>query len=628
MLGQITRSPKTKTFLISTLILCAISSLGFLYFKTKININTYNETTAQIRALSQLDEAWNVEVLKSSANLSHNYDNISKLSSKSRQLKQNILSSELNKKSQDMKILKNSLDHYIKFLNEKEVQTEYYKSSEAILRNSERFLPEIIEHTIDNIRSSNPDIASDLSKLKSKIYNYILFSDKADRMLSYKTIARIKSKIKFIEKEEIRLSISNILSHVEVILELKPKLEEYLNNIILSGTHQASSRLLDNYSSHYGLLIKEAANYRLALLVYSAALLVTLLFLANKLRLSYIKINHSNKKLQSVNFKLKDLNDNLEHKVKERTNTLSKTLNQLKNSQMQLVQSAKMAAMGQMVAGIAHEINTPLGYINGNVETIECFFSKIFQLISQISETLVLIDKNGFNTFQTQQAIKHLTKQIKTIQEEEYEPQVKELIADMQYGLNHIDDIVINLKNFSRMDRAEFSKFDLHQGIESTLKVAHNSTKNTCQIVKEYSDLPKIECISSQINQVLLNLIINACDAINETNNKIEKKRMGLIKIKTFCKNSHVFIEVQDSGCGIDEVTLKRMFDPFYTTKDVGKGTGLGLSITSKIIKNHKGTLRVTSKLGIGSKFTIGLPIHQSNNIHQNKSSEPLLLVG
>jgi signal transduction histidine kinase len=302
----------------------------------------------------------------------------------------------------------------------------------------------------------------------------------------------------------------------------------------------------------------------------------------------------------SMGQQLKELIDNLEHKVAERTQQLSKAFKSLKSSQAQLVQSEKMASLGQMVAGVAHEINTPLGYVKGNVETSQDLLTVVEELLQAFEKLYQLLIEEEPNEQALAVQFETVGKLLQTFHEDDVLTDIKELSSDAVHGVKEISTLVANLKNFSRLDQAHEEDVDVNQCIDSVLNIAHNLFKHKVEVKLHYANLPKIICSPSQINQVLLNIITNAAQAIEDK---------GVITIKTGFNDKSVQVMIQDNGKGIDKADLNKIFDPFFTTKPVGEGTGLGLSISYRIIQQHKGKIKVTSRVGKGTRFVIMLPL-------------------
>jgi two-component system, NtrC family, sensor kinase len=291
--------------------------------------------------------------------------------------------------------------------------------------------------------------------------------------------------------------------------------------------------------------------------------------------------------------KLAEANTLLERRVQERTEELSGALNQLKNSQAQLVQSEKMASLGQMVAGIAHEINTPLGYVKNNVMLSRDLLGRYFELAEQ-AERLAAQPRVSPEQLQETLACAQL------IRADNVSDDSRQLIADALYGVEQISELVNDLRNFSRLDEAKIKDVSVHECIDSALNIVRNQLKSKVEVIKEYGTLPNLACSPSQINQVFVNLFNNSAQAMDGP---------GKIHIQTNCDADFVHIAVRDNGRGIPKETLGRIFEPFFTTKPVGQGTGLGLSITFQIVQRHGGHIRVASEPGRGTRFVVSLPV-------------------
>lgn len=342
-------------------------------------------------------------------------------------------------------------------------------------------------------------------------------------------------------------------------------------------------RLRTLYYDQYARQEATLSRYRLVLAVYAAALLVVFGVFGWRLQRSYRELDKSHEELRV-------LNTSLESTVSSRTAELRKALQDIRMQQAHLIQSEKMAALGQMVAGVAHEINTPLGYVRGNVETVRESIPRILTVFEACQACIASpSDETRANLGAALQA---------------WDPaeglmEAEVLLGDADHGLGQIDELVKSLKNFSRLDRSFDERFDVNEGIDASLKICQNQLKNRITVNRDYAQLPEIPCAPSQLNQVFLNLLTNAGQAIEGD---------GIIHIATRDKGPNVEIEIRDSGCGMDETTQAHIFEPFFTTKGVGKGTGLGLSIVYRIIEDHRGTIGVKSAPGKGATFTITLP--------------------
>ncbi|BAY41128.1 integral membrane sensor signal transduction histidine kinase [Nostoc sp. NIES-2111] len=320
------------------------------------------------------------------------------------------------------------------------------------------------------------------------------------------------------------------------------------------------------------------------------------------------------KKLAQV--ALEEANSTLEIQVEARTEKLhqknlqlQQTLQELQNTQVQLVQSEKMSSLGKLVAGIAHEINNPVNFIYGNLRHCKEY---IYHLINLIN----LYQQEGFY----HPKIEHFIDEIELdfIRED-----LQKILASMEVGSERIREIVLTLRNFSRLDEAEMKPVDIHDGINSTLLILqHNLKSNNHQkeiiLFKDYGNLPLVECHAGKLNQVFMNIFSNAVDALRQQEIKYiqsgNKNYINSITIHTEVQNeTHIIISIKDTGFGMSEEIIDKIFDPFFTTKPVGQGTGLGLSISYKIIVDkHKGKIECLSSPGKGTEFLIQIPIKQN----------------
>lgn len=264
-------------------------------------------------------------------------------------------------------------------------------------------------------------------------------------------------------------------------------------------------------------------------------------------------------------------------------------------AQQQLLQSEKMASIGQLAAGVAHEINNPIGYIFSNFSTLEKYLNGMFQMLA------------AYEAAEPEIASAEVAAKIKSVREQVELSFLKEdipaLMRESREGIVRVRKIVQDLKDFSRVDEnQEWQWANLHQGIDSTLNIVSNEVKYKADVITEYGDIPDVECLPSQINQVIMNLVVNAAHAMGD--------ERGTITIRSGTMDENVWIEVADNGAGIPEENLTRIFDPFFTTKAIGKGTGLGLSLSYGIIQKHDGSIKVASQCGAGTTFRIMWPIH------------------
>lgn len=267
---------------------------------------------------------------------------------------------------------------------------------------------------------------------------------------------------------------------------------------------------------------------------------------------------------------------------------------QLERLQAQIIQNEKMASIGQLAAGIAHELNNPVGFVSGNLDLLDACVGDILKLL------------NYFDSCEMPVAVRSGAEEIK--REIRYETTISDLasiISDCRSGTNRVRDIVQNLRTFSRLDEAEFKKTNIHEGIESTVRIlSRYFSGGNVELVRNYGQLPLVDAFAAQLNQIWMNLLVNAAQAVGD--------EPGTVEISTSADKDFVFVSVSDTGSGIDPNDLNKIFDPFFTTKPVGEGTGLGLSIAFGIASRHGGRIEVESDARSGTTFHVILPIRSS----------------
>ncbi|TVP63554.1 MAG: PAS domain S-box protein [Nodularia sp. (in: Bacteria)] len=307
-----------------------------------------------------------------------------------------------------------------------------------------------------------------------------------------------------------------------------------------------------------------------------------------------------------------------EVQFRQQAQTLEKALGELQLTQTQMIQSAKMSALGQLVAGVAHEINNPVNFIYGNIKPANDYLQELLKLISLYQEYYP-------------QPVPIIQKEIKRIDLDFLMEDLPKLLSSMNMGAERIRQIVLSLRNFSRLDEAEYKAVDIHEGIESSLLILKSRLKGqpgypAIEVIKEYGNLPRVECYAGQLNQVFINILTNAIDVLEERDEKRSYQEIqdfpSIIRISTQMLNEHqIIIKIGDNGLGIPEKIKQLIFNPFFTTKPIGKGTGMGMSISYQIItKNHGGRFYCISSSGQGTQFVIEIPLKQQVNLKELES--------
>ncbi len=315
----------------------------------------------------------------------------------------------------------------------------------------------------------------------------------------------------------------------------------------------------------------------------------------------------SNERLRATQATLAEVNANLERQVADRTRELAGTnaellrehdelrdaLQAVERSQGRLLQSEKMAAVGQLAAGVAHEINNPIGFVSSNLGSLKLYVARLQDLVDAAAPALAALPADHPARLAVEAAWQ--AADVEFLRQD-----IPELIGESADGLARVRKIVADLKDFSHVDAAEWQDADLNHGLESTLNVVWNELKYKAKVLRELAELPAVRCLPAQLNQVFMNLLVNAGQAIASR---------GTITLRSGHQGDYAWVEVEDSGSGMSAAVQARIFEHFYTTKPIGQGTGLGLAIAWEIVQRHQGTISVDSQPGQGSCFRVSLPI-------------------
>ncbi|HLP98821.1 MAG TPA: bacteriohemerythrin [Sideroxyarcus sp.] len=408
-------------------------------------------------------------------------------------------------------------------------------------------------------------------------------------------------------RKQVSLAVGIIQTAPQDSMSLLAQLLEYLARWLLQHIMVVDLRMAREIQAlQAGVAPDVAANQAAATVSHSGEVMLEALnTLYGKIGEQTVEVMQANRALEQERAALRELNEQLEQRVAQRTAALELSNRQLIQSnaelqqlnrklasaQSQLLQAEKMASIGQLAAGVAHEINNPVGFVNSNLSTLEQYIFDLGRLIEaygQAESGMAADALAGIAAVKREVDLPYLL------------DDVPKLLKESQDGLARVKRIILDLREFSHVDEATWQLVDLEQCMDSTLNVAWNEIKYKAEVKKEYAGLPEVECMPSQINQVFLNLLVNAAQAIDSG---------GTITIRTGRQGDEIYVEVADTGKGIAPEHLNQIFDPFFTTKPVGQGTGLGLAVSYGIVQKHGGRIEVNSILGKGTAIRVWLPV-------------------
>jgi two-component system, NtrC family, sensor kinase len=562
-----------------------IAALVFLYNKTEaVDLGKRNEIVAMLRELQEIDGRWDLDVLRMRIDMDPGQ--ISALNRTN--AAKNVLRALSNAVPKvDSPALSGNLQKIAQAINEKADLVEKYKVANTNSKDALRSIMQIEEESSVPVESPRKNSAKNalrqkqlseaINQLAAAASGYYWLEKVAQREDLQAAAARViglSGDFDDLAREKaaaLNDAAQTLLASKPVELDLSSKISLLTSGPRLDGLVLSFDRELED-------ILGEKERFRVYMIAYAAALLIGIGYLG---------------------IRIVAANEMLEHRVNERTRELSDALRHLKESEAQLIQSEKMSSLGQMVAGVAHEINTPLAYVNNSLNSVNDRLPEISSAINNSEQLLTLLNDPNLQPDVLNQQFSLTAAQLEKIRQNDLLSELTGLVRDGIYGTGQVAEIVSNLKDFSRLDRNKISSFNLNDGLNSTLGLARHLLKSIT-VNKQFGDIPEISCAPSQINQVFLNLITNAAQALPPQN--------GEITLVSRSEADGVTIEVIDNGSGIPPEVMPKIFDPFYTTKEIGKGTGLGLSISYQIIKDHGGRIHAESEVGRGTKFTVWLP--------------------
>jgi signal transduction histidine kinase len=551
-----------------------------------INPQQYYTFTAEIRNLQTLQEDVKSDVLKTRFGLDLNYDHLTYESDELRR-------SWLRLQQQGQKLLaghpelKQQFQAIEPLLQNQAEAIERYKSQNAILQNSLRYLPIVTHqaHQID-VLSDQIGLHDHLDELLQHILIYNLNADEALANPIQQEIVALEAYLPTIS-QPLQVTFQDILLHTKALLRLKPEVAQ----LIARSLDARASQTVEQFRSSYDRIQTQNLEWadRLRWVMYSLCLgLMGLVMWLYRIRDRAVVLQQANHQLEQT--------------VQDRTGALQQTLSELQASQSQLIHAEKMSGLGQLVAGIAHEINNPVSFIYSNANPALNYMTDMMGIIQHYQATYP-------------QPPETVTDYLEKIDWAFIQQDFPAVLTSMKTGADRIREIVLSLRNFSRLDEDGKKQADLNEGITSTLLILQHrlraqSDRGAIAVTQDLGQIPLVMCYPSQVNQVIMNILANAIDALEEQLLVKEPDYQPAIHIWTIADQDCVRIEIADNGAGIPEAVKQKLFDPFFTTKPVGKGTGLGMSISYQIIvERHGGKIYCDSTVGEGTQFTIELPL-------------------
>jgi two-component system NtrC family sensor kinase len=580
-----------RALTLSLLMLSALllAALFFLYRKTQaMDTSIYLEDVALLRQIKQLDARWELDVARTRLGIEHSYDVLVNPVAELRALPLQFTTAGRDPQLAAM------VDAYLKALRDKEALIESFKSHNAILRNSDNFLPmAALELSQLAAGANNGSVRGQASAMANKVLlSAMAYEDQnqssegRDALIgSLAPLQKLSARL----DPAARAALAIFIGHVHLLVYEHDQVDNLLGQISDAPTGPRLDAIGTFLASEQQLRVGQAGSYRYFLFGFAGALIALLLFATARLVRSHAIIKRGNLALTMAN-------EHLELRVLQRTSELEDQIAERKQLETRLIQSEKHASIGQLAAGVAHEINNPLGFVSSNMGVLEQYLASLFEMLDVFDRARASIQDPDMA-----QAVRSARARL---QLDFLRDDIPTLMLQSRDGIDRVSKIVQALKNFSRVDtERKWELTNLHSGIDSSLQIIASTIRPVADVNKQYGELPEVECLPSEINQVIMNLLINAAQAVGPAR--------GTITVRSGCNASWAWVEVEDNGCGIAPEVLPHIFDPFYTTKKIGEGTGLGLSLSYGIVKAHDGRIEVDTKPGSGTRFRVVLPLRR-----------------
>jgi len=566
-----------RKYLITLLVLILIGlglTVQFFTQGQRLDQDVYLRTTESIRSLQTLDKNLRLLLNQSRFNSQFDHHNLRdthyELSAEFDNLRFEALFEEIESSSQ----LSGTVTAFEQAFTDRDALLEQYIAANITIIKQ---LSEV-NKTVPELQSNadlkqQPELYGSIIEVQTKLFGLTLGNGLSGEL------ELLESTIELPRRIDRRLF--EYRAAVSEISERYPDAEALYQRLLTFDTDKLLNQVESDYVAYHNNAIKGSNDLRNALLGYGVALLVVLMFFAYKIWRNY---------------------EGLEQQIAERTEEIKRAYEELRESQQQLIQNEKMASLGQMVAGVAHEINTPLGYVKSNAGSLKLNLSDLNSVLYKLHALANEFSSKDRDSLMISKQLTELINAERELEANELIDESQQLLDDGIFGLDEISKLVKSLKDFARLDRQAIERIDVHDCLDSSLTIASNPVKeNNVEVIKEYGTLPTISCSPSKLNQLFLNIITNACQAMNERN--------GTLIIRSSVEGEEARIDFIDQGVGMDEDTKQKMFDPFFTSKEIGQGSGMGMSIAYKIIEEHNGRIEVESVLDEGSTVSVFLPL-------------------
>ena len=559
-----------------------IAALAFLYDKTQaVDLRERNDIAALLDTLREIDGRWDIDVLRERSELDPNQLAAPNRTATARKA---LASLAVIAPRADSAALSEGLSELSKAVLEKAAVVEKYRTESArakIALHAALSGAAALGGQVGAPRSSDPrqrELEQALRQLIAAVEHYYWLGGAAAARSPAMAAGAVRELAAGAGDAGREQAIA-IDGAIQELLKHKAAEEELFIKVASLSSGPRLEKMTFSFNRELEATLQEKELFRVYLLAYAAALLIGVGYLG---------------------IRLKAANENLERRVIERTRELSEALRHLDESEAQLIQSEKMSSLGRMVAGVAHEINTPLACVKNSLSIVNDRLPQIKGTIEDCEKLLALLGAGKIDPVALNRQYARTSALLARLKQRQVLTELTGLVKDGLFGTGEMAGFVGNLEDFSRLDRSQLTSFNLNDGLANSLGLARHMLESV-NVTRRFGEIPAIACAPSQINQVLLNLITNAAQALAPAD--------GEITLTTRADDGGVAVEVADNGKGIPPEVLPRIFDPFYTTREAGKGTGLGLSISYRIVEQHGGRIEVASEVGKGTRFTVWLPL-------------------